>query len=40
MGKGVELCIRQNKDMDLVGVFTRRNPDEVKLITKVPRLII
>ncbi|MDI9508722.1 MAG: diaminopimelate dehydrogenase [Clostridiales bacterium] len=34
MGKGVELCIRQNKDMDLVGVFTRRNPDEVKLITK------
>lgn len=34
MGKGVELCIRQNKDMELAGVFTRRNPDEVELITK------
>ncbi len=26
LGKGVELAIRQNSDMELVGVFTRRDP--------------
>ena len=34
MGKGVELGITQNKDMELVGVFTRRNPEAIKLLTK------
>ena len=33
LGKGVELAIRQNKDMELVGVFTRRPPESVKLLT-------
>ncbi|MBQ8687061.1 MAG: diaminopimelate dehydrogenase [Ruminococcus sp.] len=34
LGRGVELAIRQNKDMKLVGVFTRRAPDTVKLLTE------
>ena len=29
LGKGVELAIRQNEDMELVGIFTRRNPDSL-----------
>lgn len=33
IGKGVELGIGQNKDMELVGVFTRRDPSTVKLQT-------
>ncbi len=34
LGRGVELAIRQNKDMELVCVFTRRSPDTVKLMTE------
>lgn len=30
LGKGVEFAIRQNPDMELVAVFTRRNPSTVK----------
>lgn len=33
LGRGVESAVRQNPDMELVGVFTRRNPEDVKLIT-------
>ncbi len=33
LGKGVELAIRQNDDMELVGVFTRRDPDQLQLAT-------
>lgn len=33
LGKGVELAIRQNPDMELVGVFTRREPETVALKT-------
>lgn len=33
LGKGVELGIAQNKDMELVGVFTRRSADTLKLLT-------
>lgn len=29
LGRGVEAAIRQNEDMDLVGIFTRRNPEAV-----------
>ena len=36
LGRGVELAIRQNPDMEIVGVFTRRNPADVKTATKVP----
>ena len=34
LGKGVELAIRKNHDMELKAVFTRRNPDDVKLKTE------
>lgn len=30
LGRGVELAVAQNEDMELVGVFSRRNPDSVK----------
>lgn len=33
LGRGVEYAIRQNDDMELVGVFTRRNPESVTLNT-------
>lgn len=33
LGKGVELAVRQNDDMELFGVFTRREPSSVKLMT-------
>ncbi|MEA4900285.1 diaminopimelate dehydrogenase [Desulfitobacterium sp.] len=34
LGKSVELGIRQNKDMELVGVFTRREPSTIKTLTE------
>ena len=33
LGRGAELAIRQNPDMELVAVFTRRNPDSLTLCT-------
>ena len=33
LGKGVEKAIRQNSDMELFGVFTRRNPESLKIMT-------
>ncbi len=33
LGRGVECAIRQNQDMELVGVFTRRNPETVTTVT-------
>ncbi|MGM0217508.1 diaminopimelate dehydrogenase [Enterococcus sp. AZ126] len=30
LGRGVELSIKQNKDMELVGIFTRRAPETVQ----------
>jgi len=36
LGRGVELAISQNKDMELVGVFTRRGPEGVQTASGVP----
>ena len=37
LGRGVESAIAQNDDMELIGVFTRRNPDDLALLNeKVP----
>ena len=36
LGRGVECAIRQNDDMELVGVFTRRAPEDVETLTDVP----
>ncbi len=30
LGKGVESAIKQNSDMELFGIFSRRNPDSIK----------
>ena len=35
LGKGVELAVAQNDDMELVGVFTRRDPATVSTVTGV-----
>lgn len=34
LGRGVECGIRQNDDMELVAVFTRRDPETVKIMTE------
>jgi len=34
LGRGVEAAIKQNSDMELVAVFSRRNPDDVKINTE------
>ncbi|MDD6736006.1 MAG: diaminopimelate dehydrogenase [Clostridiales bacterium] len=33
LGRGVECAVKQNGDVSLYGVFTRRNPDDVKTLT-------
>ncbi|CAM3106195.1 diaminopimelate dehydrogenase [Filibacter tadaridae] len=33
LGRGVESAISQNEDMELVGVFTRRSPENVQLLS-------
>ena len=34
LGRGVELAVRQNPDFQLVAVFTRRTPENVKILTE------
>ena len=34
LGRGVECAVKQNEDMELKAVFTRRNPDSVKILTE------
>ena len=36
LGRGVEAALRQNPDMEIVGVFTRRDPAAVKTVTGIP----
>lgn len=38
LGRGVECAIRQNDDMELVAVFTRRNPDSVSILTDTAKV--
>ncbi|MCL2436261.1 MAG: NAD(P)-binding domain-containing protein, partial [Lentimicrobiaceae bacterium] len=33
IGRGIEYAISQNDDMELVAIFTRRNPDEITPVT-------
>ena len=30
LGRGVEMAVRQNPDFELVAIFTRRPPEQVK----------
>ena len=34
LGKGVECAIKQNPDMKLAAVFTRRDPETVSILTE------
>ena len=34
LGRGVECAVRQNPDMELAAVFTRRDPKEVRILTE------
>ena len=34
LGRGVECAVKQNDDMELVAVFTRRNQEDVKILTE------
>ena len=34
IGRGVELAIERNDDMELVAVVTRRNPETVNVLTE------
>lgn len=36
LGRGVECAVYQNEDMELVGIFTRREPEKVKIISNAP----
>ena len=38
LSRGVESAIAQNPDMELVAVFTRRNPESIKVKSGVPAL--
>ena len=34
LGRGVEYSIKQNSDMELVCIFTRRNPNDLKIVSE------
>lgn len=36
LGRGVEWAVRNSKDMELVGAFTRREPSSVKTLSNIP----
>jgi diaminopimelate dehydrogenase len=38
LGRGVECAIKQNSDMELVAVFTRRPPQEVNILTDTAKV--
>ncbi len=39
LGRGVECAVRQNPDMELVAVFTRRDPKDVKVLTETAQVV-
>ncbi len=39
LGRGVEAAIKQNSDMELFAVFTRRNPETVTIQTKTAKVL-
>ena len=39
LGRGVEAAVRQNPDTELVAVFTRRNPESVKIQTEPAKVL-
>lgn len=39
LGKGVECAVKQNEDMELVAVFTRRNPKDLSILTENAQVV-
>lgn len=39
LGRGVECAVKQNPDMELVAVFTRRDPSSVKILTNSAKVV-
>lgn len=39
LGRGVEYALRQNADMELVAVFTRRDPSQIKLLSEQVKVL-
>lgn len=39
LGRGVECAIKQNEDMELVAVFTRRDPKTVSILTETAQVV-
>ena len=39
LGKGLEAAIKKNDDMELVYVFTRRNPSDLKILTPTAKVV-
>ena len=39
LGKGVEKAIKVNDDLELVAVFTRRNPSDLKIDKKTAKVV-
>ena len=33
LGRGIEVGIKNNEDMELIAIFTRRNPETIKTLT-------
>ena len=40
LGKGVECAVKEANDMELVAVFTRRNPKNVTILTEKSKMTI
>ena len=38
LGRGVECAVKHNPDMELVAVFPRRNPEDVKILTETAKV--
>ena len=38
LGRGVECAIKHNPDTELVAVFTRRDPETVKILTETAKV--
>jgi len=36
LGKGTELAVKNSEDLELVAIFTRRRPEDLKTVTDVP----
>ena len=39
LGRGAEAAIKKNPDMELVAVFTRRNPEDLKIATPTANVV-